>query len=162
VTRNGAAIDVKGLTSFTNDLRAVADDEPKAMKRAYGRTASHVQSRSRSNATAAGGQFAKAKSAIRGSSDHESASVGVSRSGRIPYAQGTFWGARGRFGWYAAQKYANSDGRQFPEWVGTDWRPGVTGEGPLVINYTVDEERPEIIERFADAVDEMFGRSFPD
>jgi hypothetical protein len=98
VTRNGAAIDVKGLTSFTNDLRAVADDEPKAMKRAYGRIASHVQSRSRSNATAAGGQFAKAKSAIRGSSDHESASVGVSRSGRIPYAQGTFWGARGRFG----------------------------------------------------------------
>jgi hypothetical protein len=152
---------VEGLDEFNRDLRRVADNEPRQMKRAYGKIASHVQSRSRSNAGLAGGAYSKAKSAIRGSSDADGAAVGVSRSGRIPFAQGTFWGAVGRFGWYAAAKYAQSDGRQFPEWVGANWRAGVTGEGPYVLNYTVDEERPEIIDTFGDAMDDLFRPAFP-
>jgi hypothetical protein len=109
----------------------------------------------------AGGAYAAAKTSIRGSSSAESAAVGLNRRSHHQFAAGTFFGAVDRFGWYAQEKYANSEGRQFPDWVGSEWRGGVTGEGPYVINYTVDEERPRIIEMFGDAMDDLFGRAFP-
>lgn len=153
-------IDVDDVAEFRRDLALVTGNEPKAMRKAYGSIASHTQSKARTNASLGGGQYAKAKTAIRGSSDANSASLRVSRSGRIPFAQGTFWGALSRFGWYAQAKYAASQGRQFEEWVGSNWTAGRVGEGPYVLNYTVAEELPQIIEEFGQAVDEMFGDAF--
>jgi hypothetical protein len=153
-------VNADDVTRFVRDLAEVADNEPKAMRKAYSRIASHTQSKARTNASLGGGQYAAAKSAIRGTSDATSAGLRVSRSGRVPFAQGVFWGAKGRFGWYAQSKYADSDGRQFPEWVGDNWEAGKPGEGPYVLNYTVAEELPEIIDRFGDAIDDLFDKPF--
>lgn len=154
------SIDVDDIDRFTSRLSDIEDAEPKVMKKAYGKVASYTQSRARSNASQAGGTYQKAKTAIRGYSDPTSASIGVNKQSSNPFAQGTFYGALGRFGWYAAAKYAESEGRQFDDWVGTNWRSGVTGEGPYVINYTVDEETPQIVEKFGDAMVELFGPAF--
>lgn len=158
---SGAVFRFEGLAEMRRDLRDVEPDAPKKLKKAYGKIASHAQSRSRRNATLAGGAYAAAKTSIRGSSSADGAAVGLNRRSHHAFAAGTFFGALSRSGWYAQAKYAESEGRQFPEWVGQHWRAGVTGEGPYVINYTVDEERPEIIEMFGDAMEELFSKAFP-
>lgn len=157
----GSAIRVEGLSDFRPELRQVDPNAAKELRKAYSKIASHTQSRARTNATLAGGAYAAAKTSIRGSASNDGAYVGLNRRSHHQFAGGTFFGALGRFGWYAQAKYAASAGRQFPEWVGSNWRAGVTGEGPYVINYTVDEERPEIYEMFGDAMDDLFGPSFP-
>lgn len=166
MTRKGSSIEVEGLDDFRRELREVDPSLPKAMKKANGKIASHAQGASRKNATAASGPFARryadAKTSIKSYSSATEAAIGVSRSGRNGHAQATFWGALSRSGWYAAGKYAESTGRQHPEWVGDNWDAGVAGEGPYVLNYTIAEERPRIVEMYGEGMDDLFSEAFPD
>lgn len=162
----GAAIDIDGLSDFRRDLNAVDPSTGKEMKRANRNISNHTQKRARANASASAGPFgrryADARTAIKAFASADEAAIGVSRSGRIPHAQATFWGAKQRSGWYAAARYATSGGQQHPDWVGEHWTAGVPGEGPYVLNYTVAEERDEIVEMYGDAMDLLFARAFPD
>ena len=152
------AVEVQGLTQFRHDLRVLSGDAPKAMRKAHGRIASYVQGKARSNASAAGGVYAKARTQIRGNSSADSAEIGVSTSGLGPVA---FWGAKKRTGWYKAARYEEST-RQHPEWVGNNWDVGDRLQGPYVINYTIHEELDEIVDRFGAEMDELFSQAFND
>lgn len=161
-----SALYVEGLKDFRRELLQVDKGLTKEMKKAHQKIANHTQGAARKNATAASGPFADryadARMAIKSFSSVRDAAIGVSRSGRIPHAQATFWGMSGRTGWYAAEKYAASTGQQHPEWVGNRWDAGVPGQGPHVLNYTVAEERPQIIEQYGEAMDALFAKAFPD
>lgn len=157
----GSAIRVEGLSDFRRELRQVDNALDKEMRAAHRKIASRVQSKARSNASAAGGAYARSKTAIRGSSSATFADVGLNRRTSQEFAAATFFGALKRTGWYAAAKYAGSEGRQFPEWVGNTWEAARYDQGPYVINYTVAEERDDIEEPYLDAMDDLFGRAFP-
>lgn len=162
----GASLYVEGLDDFRRELREVDPKLPKEQVKANRKIANHTQGKARRNATAASGPFAErysdAKTAIKSFASAKEAAIGVSRSGRVPHAQATFWGASGRSGWYAAARYEQSTGRQHPEWVGNRWDAGKAGEGPYVLNYTVAEELPEIREMYGDMVDALMAEAFPD
>lgn len=159
-------IDVDGLADFQRDLAATGRNVDGEMKKAYRKISNHAQTKARKNAGATAGPFAErfraARTAIKSYATAREAAIGVSRSGRIPHAQATFWGTKSRSGWYGRAKYEASTGRQHPEWVGENWDAGVPGQGPYVLNYTIAEERDEIDEMFGDAMDELFLPAFPD
>jgi hypothetical protein len=153
---------VEGAKEFRRDLRAVDDQANKKMAAIHRDVAKHDQSKAKTNAGLAGGAYAAAKSAITRSASSSGAAIGVRDTSRVPFAEATFWGAERRSGWYAQQKYAESEGRQFPEWVGNTWEAGKKGEGPYVLNYTIAEELPEVLDIYWRGVDDLFSEAFPD
>jgi hypothetical protein len=155
-------IEVQGAKKFRKDLRAVDEKANRKMTDIHKGVAKHTQAAAKSNAASGGGAFAKAKSAITRLANSSSAAIGVHDTSRVPFAEATFWGAKGRSGWYAQQKYTESEGRQFPEWVGNTWTVGAPNEGPYVLNYTVAEEIPKIMDLYARGVNDLFGEAFPD
>jgi hypothetical protein len=155
-------IEVQGGKKFRRDLRAVDEKANRKMTDIHKGIATHTQTAAKANAAAGGGAYAKAKSAITRLANSSSASIGVHDTNRVPFAEATFWGAKRRSGWYAQQKYAESAGRQFPEWVGNNWTVGAPNEGPYVLNYTVAEEIPKVMDLYSRGVDDMFSEAFPD
>lgn len=61
-------------------------------------------------------------------------------------------GAKRRTGWYAADKYAASAGRQFPE-----WKPGI----PQPIQDAFDAFGPRIDDLYLDARERALSKAFP-
>ena len=152
---------IEGMKEFRRELRKVdGTKSSKALKKVYRQVAQMEQRHARANATAAGGAFAKARTAIKGDQTIKSASLGISRSNRIPFAAATFWGTKKRSGWYARERYDQSRGQQHPEWVGNTWSVGSFTEGPYVINYTIAEDMDEIVGEFSKGLDEMFAEAF--
>jgi hypothetical protein len=166
MARQGTAIHVEGLDEFLRGLRIVDPSSGKEMRKAHRKISNHTQAAARRNASAAAGpfgaRFADARTAIKAYASEKEAAIGVSRSGRVPHAEATFWGAKGRSGWYGRAKYAASTGQQHPEWVGENWDAGVPGQGPYVLNYTVAEEMDRNLETYGEAMDDLFARAFPD
>jgi hypothetical protein len=152
---------IKGLSEFKRELRAIDAALPKEMAAANKDIAKQVSDAARSNARSAGGVWARAASAITPRATADMASVGVSATSRAPMALPAFWGARARTGWFAQAKYADYTS-QHPEWVGNTWEAASRNQGPYVINYTLLEESDRIVERFADAVDQVSRKAFPD
>lgn len=156
------AAEVVGLREFRRALARVDDDWPKELTKAHRAIANHMQSKARSNASQGGGAYARARTAIRGQGFGDRATIGVSNSGRIPFAQATFWGTKKRTGWYAANRYKDSPGEQFPEWVGNNWDAAKKNEGPYVINYTLAEELDEVMKQYQQTLDVISAAAFPD
>ncbi len=152
---------IQGIEELRRELRASGVNADKALKKVYRRVARMEQTHARRNAVAVGGVYAKARTAIRGDQTARSASVGVSNSGRIPFAQAAYWGTKKRTGWYAGGQYHDHP-RQHPEWVGNTWDVGRFDQGPYVINFTIAEDMPEIIDKFWSGIDETFADAFDD
>lgn len=96
---------------------------------------------------------AAAAKAIGQSASKAGAKLTVGAPSGAPYGRAEFWGARRRFGWYAAEKYDGSRGQQSPNWVGNTWRAGVKGEGPYVLNDTLADHIEDIKAVYAAQLD---------
>lgn len=89
----------------------------------------------------------RAKGGIGSSADARAARLRVSPTKGAPMARVAFWGAKKRTGWYAGL-YTVGSKRQHPEWVGDTWKVAKAGEGPYVINATLDARQDDIAELF--------------
>lgn len=155
-------MEVRGLDDFRRELRQAGGDHAKALTKANRRVGREVAGKAKSNARLAGGVWAKAAPAISGRGNRDGASVGVANTNRAPMARPAFWGAKARTGWFANPvKYAGYSS-QHPEWVGNRWEAASRTEGPYVINYTVLEEVPEILDVYGDEIEDLYRKAFPD
>jgi hypothetical protein len=157
------AVGVVGLKDFRRELRRVDEKAPKQLKATNKNVAKHVQAAGRKNAKVAAGYhgalMAKSAMAITGYAEQTYSSIGINNK-RRPYANPAFWGAKARTGWFAQEKYAGHRS-QHPEWVGNSWDAASRTEGPYVLNYTLAEEAPEIIDIHAKGMLELFEQAFP-
>lgn len=151
-------VEVKGLKDFRRELKAVSADLPKELRRLQKDIADDVASRAQGIAGGMGGVQAKAAGSIRGYATASQASVGFPAGG---IAGAAFWGMKRRTGWYAAPRYSGSP-RQHPLWVGAGWEPGVRGQGPYALNDALADEADTLLERYADMIEGLASRAFPD
>lgn len=156
-----SSIRVDGLGDFTRDLRALGPEWPKALRAVHKDIANKGRDWARAKALGMGGVQAKAARAIGGTATAREARVSVSSGARTPYANAAFWGAKRRTGWYAAERYATSAGRQHPPWVGNSWDAAVRGQGPYAINAALADHVDEILDYYSAAIDDLTRRAFP-
>lgn len=142
---SGASIDVPELPSFRRALKAMDPQWPKGLRRVHKEIADRGAALSRAEASGMGGVQAAAASAIKGKANQREARVGVAPSGRVPFANVAFWGAKKHTGWYA---HVHSDRPQHPEWVGNSWDVAVAGQGPYAINTALAGYKPDIWEAY--------------
>ena len=117
----------------------------KALKQAHTNVANLVKAESQGRGTR---QQVRAARALVGKGTARNAFVAI-RNRPVPFGIGAFMGAQGRFGWYSAGRYRDSDARQFPEWVGNTWDLE-NGVGPYVIADVIKEQREDIFDAFMD------------
>jgi hypothetical protein len=68
-----------------------------------------------------------------------------------------FWGAKRFTGWMAGRADpVDPTVRQHRPWVGADWQVGKRGEGPYVLNETIGDIVPDVIEEYWERVDAAF------
>ena len=149
-------IEIRGLKEFRAALRAASKELPGEFRKGERVLAVALAVKARANASGGTRLTAKAASKITGSSSNEGAAVGS--SGGIGNV--AFWGANRHLGWYAKPRYANSS-PQFPKWVGNSWAAGVAGQGPYVINYTIAENVPWILDEYSRVIDRVTRKAFP-
>lgn len=97
----------------------------------------------------------RAAQAVGQSASKKGAKVTVGNTAAAPFAKATFWGAKRRTGWYAADRYKGRGQPQFPRWVGNNWRAGVRGQGPYVVNDAIADAFPEILGVYGEQMDEV-------
>lgn len=154
----GGGVEVEGLDQWRRDLKET--NNPSAYRREFRKEerqiAQKVASGARGRAGGMGGPFAHFAPHITGSSSNAGAAVGLRGSA----ANATFWGAKGKHGWYGAPRYAGGP-PQHPSWVGNAWDVAGPG-GPYAINATVRTMSPQIVDWYGDAVSRVTAASFPD
>lgn len=155
----GKAIEIKGLSEFRKELKAIGPQWPKAMQKLQKELAADAAERAQGVASGMGGIYAKAAGNIRGYATATQASVGFPGGG---IAGAAYWGMLRHTGWYAAARYRASSGRQHPAWIGASWEPAVAGQGPHAINDALAQMLPEIEDRYLAMIDEISRRAFPD
>lgn len=154
----GAGVEVVGLAEFRRELGQL--DNPKGWTRelakVHRRIGNETGRAASGLASGLGGPFSHFAGAIKGGGGVTGAKVGIS-----PQANATFWGAKKHTGWYGAEKYRGSAGRQHPTWVGAGWEVGGPG-GPYAINQTIAARMETILGDFVDGIDDIARRAFPD
>lgn len=101
----------------------------------------------------------KTKNAIHEVSNAEEGGIEI---GPDPgYAVGTFFGASGRFGWYGADQFKGSTGRQFDPWVGNGWFPGDDSDVPYHIGQPINAAADSIEDQYINAEDNSAKIAFP-
>lgn len=163
-TGSTSGADVVGLTPFLRELRKLDDGAwAKELTRIHRDIAKRAVEASRAEASSMGGVQAKAATALRPAADRKAARVQVSaRSKRNAMANVAFWGAKRRSGWYARERYAASRRRQHPEWVGNSWDVAVRGQGPYAINEAIADNVDQFLAAYAEMIDDLARRAFPD
>jgi hypothetical protein len=154
--------EVEGLADFRKELKALPGDLDRELTKVHKKIASDEAGRVQSNARSAGGVYELAARAIKGVGRSLDASVGISNTKTAPMGNVAFWGAKKHTGWYAAEKYADSEGRQHEPWVGSSWEPASKTEGPYVLNYTLAEDLDQIVESYSGMLDDLVDKAFPD
>jgi hypothetical protein len=147
------AIEVVGLNDFRKELRNLGGRWPRELAKAHRDLAKSVASEARRFAVGTGPMQAHFAGRIYGTGSAQRASIAVRSD-----ANAAFWGAKKHTGWYATKPGPP----QFPEWVGNNWDVGVPGQGPLAINPTIFHEMDNITERYAELIDHLARRAFPD
>ena len=106
--------------------------------------------------SAAGGtrQQATAIDRIKGRGFKDKATIGVYNAGVTQYALGAFYGGYKRHGWYSADRYRNSAGKQFPKWVGNSWDVGGAG-GPYHVNSSIRDHMDDVLDFYWNVVDKL-------
>ncbi len=121
-----------------------------------------VGDRARASMAAGGRQASKATRAVKSRATSKSAYLDTVP--KPPFALATIWGQKRRSGWYAAQRYGASTGRQFEPWVGNQWDPGETGSwgsSPYHIGPAIDASIDEVLDIYMDGIDDLTRRAFP-
>lgn len=152
--------ELRGFTEFRKELKALGPEWPKELRKVYKATSDRAANWARAKARAMGGVQEKFAGAIRGYANQRSARVGVNtgpRSGAGP----AFWGAKRHTGWYAKGRYHDST-PQHPPWVGNSWDAAVHGQGPYAINAALADHLDDVVDEFAEMVDDLTHRAFPE
>ncbi len=156
----------RSLATFRKELAGLGAEWPKQVKEVNKTIATKGARRAMGRALSMGGVWARNASAIKPRATARFGSVQVkpsrARSSRTAGAKSAFWGSNKRTGWYAADRFASSTGRQHPPWVGNTWAAGVRGQGPYAINDALADYGPELLEDWGDAIEELTRRAFPD
>lgn len=138
---------VQGAPELARALAKADRDAGKALaasNRALARTERDViRTRARSGTR----QQQRMAGGIGSRASRTSASISVRNTAGAPGATATFWGQKGKFGWYANPRYRESP-PQGPAWVGNSWTVATRGQGPHVINETLAERIDDIGDRF--------------
>jgi hypothetical protein len=149
----GGRLAVAGMAELQAGLKVAQVKMAREMGRAHRKVAAVVAGRAKQ--AAPGGTA----SAIRPVGNKDNAVV---RIGPAPgRAIGTFMGAKGRFGWYAAGRYAGSQGRQFKPHVGNQWVPGEQGGRPYHIGDAINAATEEAEKVYLDEIERMHALAFP-
>lgn len=152
--RSGVRVEVEGLRDLQADLDRFAKKN-KDLKRVYAKASSYLRDQARSAAPG------KVAGSIRRLPSSEAAAINIVRN--PPRSLGVFMGAKRRFGWYAKKQFAESKGRQFPNWVGNQWEPGMSNGKPYHIGDAINRSVPIIMEMFADEIERIAGATaFPE
>jgi hypothetical protein len=162
-SRSGATsgANVVGLAEFRRELRKIDSAYSTELRGVHREIAKRAQRAARAEARRMGGVQAKAANAIAASATEREARIQIRPSSRTRMANVAFWGAKGRTGWAARERYARSR-RQHPPWVGNTWDVAKRGEGPYAINDALAAELPNLLEDYALMIGRLMRRAFPD
>lgn len=153
------AIEVKGLKEFRKELKAIDAQWPKELRKVHKAIADKVAEGARGRASGGNALQASQAGQIRGYATQTESKIGFPGKSK---AGAAFWGIKYHKGWYGWRKYDNSATRQAPEWVGANWEPGVSGQGPYFINDAIADMSEEIIDEFNTMIDDLVAKAFPD
>ncbi len=78
-----------------------------------------------------------------------------------PRSRAMFFGASRKFGWYAAPQFEGSAGKQFPEYVGSEWAPGGTTGIPHFIGPGLNRAADRAETKYGDAIENACIGAFP-
>lgn len=135
------AIQVEGLKELRQALRDLGPNWPKEMRKANIRSAELVAEEARRKADSLGGVAGKVSPSIKAAGEQLAAKVRWGGS-QFPFAAGAEFGSI---------KY-----KQFKPWRGSDANAG------YFVFPAVRSTRDQLIDVYADAVDELTSRAFPD
>lgn len=93
-------------------------------------------------------------SAIKASKSQRGIQLRITSGSGTPFAIAAFFGMDRHTGWYARERYADSAGKQFLPWVGSDWEPG-GGGGPYAINPAIASHLDEVMEQWGQVVEQL-------
>src|SRR5690606_27550271 len=100
-------------------IKGAAQGLGREQRKANKDIAEHVARWAQDAARSGTRQQASAAEAIKARATAKTARLAI--TGGPAYAKAAFWGMKRRTGWYAAQRYEASTGRQAPPWVGANW-----------------------------------------
>jgi hypothetical protein len=138
---------VKGAPELARALAKANKDSAKALTKTNRDLARSERDVIRSAARSGTRQQQKMAGGIGARASRTSASISVRNTKGAPGATSTFWGQKGKYGWYANPRYRDSP-PQGPTWVGNSWTVATKGQGPHVINDTLADRIDEIGEKF--------------
>lgn len=133
------AVEVTGLRDFLAALKAV--DFNRDLGKAHKRAADMVASKARSKAESLGGVLAKAAPSIKALSQQRAAAISLGGA-TFPFALGAEFGGQRR-----------PTTQQFVPWTGHTGR---------ALYPTIRDTREEFLKLYADEIDELMHRAFPD
>lgn len=146
-------VSITGVREVLTAFRKLPKDASNALRDKAGELAAKLASSAQQAGQAAGGQAAAVAQTVRVVRDRLPAIQAggarrITRSGAKAWQLlfGSEFGANGRYGWYAASKYADSAGRQFPPHQ---------GQQGMWFFPTVEREAPTIAKGWHEAVDEI-------
>ncbi len=147
------AIQVDGLKDFQKDLRAANRDFPKQLRVAGKDAAEIVAGRTRSSYARRGGVAPKVARSVKAMGEQRGASVKIGGK-RFPFALGAEFGG----GKYRKGRPSPRGGytTQFPPWRGNGLGAGYS------LMPTIRASQEEIVDQYADALDAIAKRCFPD
>lgn len=147
---------LEGAEELRRALKATGGEWPKELAKTHRVLAREVTGEARKFATASGPVQRHFANRITGTATANQASVGV----RAPGGAG-IWGMKRHTGWYGKPQYDDSPRGNQPPWVGNSWAAGGDG-GPYGINDAIRHDMPKIIDRYADLINALYRRAFPE
>lgn len=127
-------VTIRGEEALAKALAAAPREMKRELRKSHRGVAKKAQGWTRAAAAAGKPQQRRAANAIKASATSTAARLDVKPGARTQGALGTFYGAK---------RY-----KQFPSWVGSNWKPATRGEGPYVINPTLAKHEMDIITEF--------------
>lgn len=151
-----AGVEIVGLAEFRRELKQLEDSKGwnRELAKVHRKIGTDTGRAASGIAGGMGGPYSHFAGAIRGGGGVTGAKVAISSA-----ANATFWGAKKRTGWYAAQRYQGGPA-QHPRWVGTGWEVGGPG-GPYAINQTIAARMNETLRDFEEGIVDIARRAFP-
>ena len=151
--------EVDGLDELIAGLKASSQGLAREQRKANKRVAEQASEWARSGARSGTRQQVLAAGAIKARGTQSTARLAI--SGGPGYAKAAFWGMSRRTGWYAAERYRDSQARQAPPWVGNSWTAGVAGQGPHAINDAIAAHVDEVEALYAAGYESALKAAFP-
>ncbi len=137
-----------GLAAFGKQLRRADKVLAADFAELNEEHANRIASAARANAGSDGGVEAKAAAAIKAVKSASELAITITSTTAHPYALGAFYGAK---------RY-----KQFADWVGNQWEPGASDDGPYAVAPAITAEAPKMLEAYGAATVDFFNERFAD